>query len=410
MVQTTDTSAEEQIPEWTTERDPSDPLAPPPIYAEIQRSDTPIRRVRIWDGSEPWLVTKYEEYRQIASDQRFSADKARPGFPLKNAGYQSKRRSFLQMDDPEHLPYRRLWSRHLSAARMEALRPEIQRIVDESIDAMLAKGGKADLVEDFAISVPALILGALFGISVADRERFLELASTMSSSHSTAEDTARAMRELTEYADELVAEREADPRDDLITRFLDEGVGGGVMTREELVGTVVGQVTAAHDTSTSLIVFGTLALLENPDQMAKMIEHSDDPKFIANATEELLRYISPTQTGRRRLALEDIEVGGQLIRAGEGVIALDHQSSRDPDVFTDPDRLDLERKEARRHNAFGFGTHQCAGQSLARVEMQVVYSTLYRRMPNIALAVPKEELPYREDTIVYILDTMPITF
>lgn len=405
-----DSTIQDQAPEWTTERAPDDHIAPPPLYAEIQRSDRPIRRVRIWDGSEPWLVTTYDEYRKVASDQRFSADKSRPGFPLKNAGYQSKRRSFLTMDDPEHLPYRRLWARHLSAARMEALRPAIQKVVDECMDDMLAKGGQADLVADFGLPVPGLILGALFGIPAEDREMFLNLASTMSSSHSTKEDTARALEELTAYADKLVAQREAEPRDDVISHFLEEGVGGGIMTREELVSTVVGLTSAAHDTTTAMIVFGTLALLNNPDQLEKLRANSDDPKFVANATEELFRYISPTQTGRRRLATEDIEIGGQLIREGEGVIALDHQSSRDPNVFADPDRLDLERKEARRHNAFGFGTHQCAGQSLARVEMQVVYSTLFRRMPELALAVPEEDLPYREDTIVYILDSMPITY
>lgn len=396
--------------EWTEARKSGDRLAPPPVYAEVQRSDRPIRRIRIWDGSEPWLVTTYEEYRQVASDQRFSADKSRPGFPLKNAGYQSKKRSFLTMDDPEHLPYRRLWARHLSAARMEALRPEIQRIVDECIDNMLAKGGKADLVADFGLPVPGMIMGALFGIPAEDRESFLHLASTMSSSESTSEQTSQALKELGEYADKLVSAREAEPTDDMISRFLEEGVGGGIMDRQELVNTVVGLISAAHDTSTSMIALGTLALLNNPEQLEKLRENSDDAKFVANATEELFRYIAPTQTGRRRLATEDLEVGGQLIKAGEGVIALDHQSSRDPDKFPDPDRLDLERKEARRHNALGFGTHQCAGQSLARVELQVVYSTLYRRLPNLALAVPEDELPFREDTIVYIVDSMPVTF
>lgn len=404
---TTDT---DETLEWTEARKSGDRLAPPPIYAEVQRSDKPIRRIRIWDGSEPWLVTTYEEYRQVASDQRFSADKSRPGFPLKNAGYQSKKRSFLTMDDPEHLPYRRLWARHLSAARMEALRPDIQRIVDECIDNMIAKGGKADLVADFGLPVPGMIMGALFGIPAEDREAFLHLASTMSSSESTQEQTSQALKELGEYADKLVAAREAEPTDDMISRFLEEGVGGGVMDRQELVNTVVGLISAAHDTSTSMIALGTLALLNNPDQLEKLRENSHDAKFVANATEELFRYISPTQTGRRRLATEDLEVGGQLIKAGEGVIALDHQSSRDPEKFPDPDRLDLERKEARRHNALGFGTHQCAGQSLARVELQVVYSTLYRRLPNLALAVPEDELPFREDTIVYIVDSMPVTF
>ncbi|WP_162248481.1 cytochrome P450 [Microbacterium sp. Root61] len=395
---------------WTTRRAPGDRLAPPPEFAEIQRSGAPMGRVRIWDDSEPWLVTTYDEYRQVTSDQRFSADKSRPGFPLKNAGYQSKARTFLQMDDPEHLPYRRLFARHLSAARMEALRPQMQQIVDDLIDAMLAKPQPADLVADFALPVPALILGAVFGVPAEDREGFLDLASTMSSAHSTPEQTAQAMTELRAYSEKLVAAREIEPQDDLISRFLEDGVRGGVMTRSELISEVTLLVSAAHDTSTSLIALGTLALLNNPEQLALLQENSGDAKFVSNATEELLRFVSPAQTGRRRIATEDLELNGQIIRKGEGVIALDHQSSRDPKVFLDPDRLDLQRPEARRHNALGFGTHQCAGQSLARVELQVVFSTLYRRLPNLALAVPEAELPFREDTIIYNLDAMPISW
>jgi len=407
----TEETMEKQAPEWNPERAASDRIAPPPHYTEIQRSGEPMRRVRIWDGSEPWLVTTYAEYREVAADdKRFSADKARPGFPLKNEGYVSKSRSFLQMDDPEHLPYRRLWAKHLSAPRMEALRPRFQAIVDEALDRMLSGPKPADLVTDFALPVPALILGEVFGIPAEDRERFLDLASTMSSSTSTSEDTANAMKELLAYSEELISLKESSPRDDLISRFLEDGVGGGVMTRQELVNSVVGLVTAAHDTSLSLIALGTLALLRNPDQLQLLIENSDDPKFVANATEELLRYIAPTQTGRRRIAVVDTELGGHKIKAGEGLIALDNVSSRDPDKFPDPDRLDLTRPEARRHNALGYGTHQCAGQSLARVELQVVFATLYKRVPTLRLAVPEDELPFREDTIVYVVDAMPVTW
>src|SRR5699024_257044 len=297
----------------------------------------------------------------------------------------------------------------VSVKRMEGYREEMQQIVDEAIDKMLAGPKPADLVADFGLPVPALILGAVFGIPADDRLEFLDLASTMSSSLSTKEEVAEALVNLKDYADKLIAEREKNPQDDVISNFLTEGVYGGIMDRDELIQTVVGLVSAAHDTSTGLICLGTLALLQNPDQMELIQRNSDDPKFIANATEELLRFISPTQTGRRRIALEDVELGGNVIREGEGVIALDHQSSRDPDKFPDPDRLDLTRKEARRHNAFGFGTHQCAGQSLARVELQVVFSTLYKRIPTMQLAVPEDQLPFREDTIVYILDSMPIT-
>lgn len=396
--------------EWTTARATGRYLEPPPEYAEIQRSECPMRRVRIWDGSEPWLVTKHADYRQVGSDQRFSADKSREGFPLKNAGYQSKGRTMLTMDDPEHLPYRRLWAKNVSVKRMEALRPQMQQVVDECIDTMLAGPKPADLIADFALPAPALILGVVFGIPAEDRERFLDLASTLSSATSTKEDTQRVVAELREYADRLVAAREAEPRDDVISSFIEDGVRGGIMTREELIDEVVLLVSAAHDTSTGMIALGTLALLNNPDQMELIQQNSQDPAFIANATEELLRFISPAQTGRRRIATEDVEVGDQLIRAGEGVVALDHQSSRDPDVFTYPDTLDLTRAEARHHNALGYGTHQCAGQSLARVELQVVFGTLYRRIPTLTLAVNEEELPFREDTIIYILDSMPVTW
>lgn len=403
------TTATDDLLDFPPARAKGRPIDPPLELAEIQRSECPIRRVRIWDGSTPWLITKYHDYRKITADQRFSADKSRPGFPLKNAGYVSKARTFLTMDDPEHLPYRRLWARHLSAKRMEALRPRIQEIVDKYIDKMLAGPKPVDFIEAFALPVPAEIMSELFGVPMEDRLRFLDLASIMSSSNSTKEDTANALVELRAYAETLVAAREAEPRDDLITRFLEDGVGGGVMTREELVNSIPGLVTAAHDTSTAMIALGTLALFDHPDQL-KLLQENDDPKFIANATEELLRFVAPTQTGRRRLATADIEVGGQLIRAGEGVIAMDNQSSRDPDIFPDPDRLDLTRKEARRHNALGYGTHQCAGQSLARVELQVVYGTLYKRIPTLRLAVDRSELPFREDLVVYLVDRMPVTW
>jgi len=275
---------------------------------------------------------------------------------------------------------------------------------------MIAGPQPADLITDFALPVPMLMLGALYGVPEEDLGKFLDLASTMASSHSTPEQTAQGLQELLAYGETLVAAREAQPHDDLLGRFLEEGVKGGVMTRDELVATVARLVSAGHDTSTSMIALGTLALLKNPDQLQLLRENSGDATFVANATEELLRYIVPTQTGRRRVAKEDLELGGKVVRAGEGVIALDNVSSRDPQVFPDPDRLDLRRPEARRHNAFGFGTHQCAGQSLSRIELQVVFSTLYRRLPNLALAVPEDELTFREDTIVYGVESMPVTF
>lgn len=399
-----------ELPEWTTTRATGDRVGPPPSQLAGLRRGEPVHRVRIWDGSEPWLVGSYAEYREVASDARFSSDKSRPGFPLKNAGYSSKKKTMLTMDDPEHLPFRRLFAKHLSAPRMERLRPGIQRIVDAHIDQMLAASGPVDLIDAFALRVPIEVLSELIGVPEEDRGMFVDIALTMSSGDSTPEETAGAVKALNEYADRLIAEREQRPADDLISGLLQDGVHGGVMSRDDLVDEMGLLIGAGHDTSLALIALGTLALLNNPEQLRLLIDNSDDAKFVANATEELLRYVAPTQTGRRRIATADVQVGPVLISEGEGVIALDNVSSRDPKMFPDPDVLDLNRVEARRHNAFGYGTHQCAGQSLARIELQVVFSTLYRRIPHLRLAVPEEDLPFREDTIIYVLDEMPVTW
>lgn len=158
-----------------------------------------------------------------------------------------------------------------------------------------------------------------------------------------------------------------------------------------------------------MIALGTLALLENPDQLA-VLRESDDPKVVASAVEELLRYLNITHNGRRRVATEDIEIAGQVIRAGEGVIMPGDIANRDPDAFPDePDRLDIHRN-ARHHVAFGFGVHQCLGQPLARMELHVVYSTLYRRIPALRLATDIDKIPFKHDASVYGVYELPVTW
>ncbi|MCW2883139.1 MAG: cytochrome, partial [Streptosporangiaceae bacterium] len=158
-------------------------------------------------------------------------------------------------------------------------------------------------------------------------------------------------------------------------------------------------LVAGHETTANMIALGTLTMLQHPDQLAELRE-ADDPKLVANAVEELLRYLNITHSGRRRVAIEDVEVGGHLVKAGEGVIAANDSGNRDENVFPDPDGLDIHR-QARHHIAFGYGIHQCLGQPLARVELQVVYGTLYRRIPTLRLAVPLEEVNFKHDMLVY---------
>ena len=195
-----------------------------------------------------------------------------------------------------------------------------------------------------------------------------------------------------------------------MSRLVVEQVRTGGLTRGELANTALLLLLAGHETTANMISLGTLALLNHPDQLAELRETSD-PAFVASAVEELLRYLNvATWSGLRRVALKDIEVGGQLIRAGEGLIFAAPTASRDPAVFADdPDRLDLHR-DARQHLAFGFGVHQCLGQPLARVELQVVYGTLYRCIPTLRLAVGMDEIRFKQDALVYGVHELPVTW
>lgn len=165
---------------------------------------------------------------------------------------------------------------------------------------------------------------------------------------------------------------------------------------------------AGHETTANMIALGTLALLENPAQLA-LLRETEDPKLVSSAVEELLRYLHITHNGRRRSALDDIEIAGQVIRAGEGLIMANDIGNSDPDAFPDPDRLDLER-DARHHVAFGFGVHQCLGQPLARLELQVVYGTLYRRIPTLRPATELDEIRFKHDGSVYGVYELPLTW
>jgi cytochrome P450 len=165
---------------------------------------------------------------------------------------------------------------------------------------------------------------------------------------------------------------------------------------------------AGHETTANMIALGTLTLLQHPGQLAALRE-TDDPNLIAGAVEEMLRYLTVTHGGLRRVALADIKIAGQVIRAGEGVIVVNETANRDSAVFPDPDRLDV-RRDARRHVTFGHGVHQCVGQALARMELQVVYPTLLRRIPTLRLATELEQIPFKHDGFIYGVYELPVTW
>ncbi|GHF36895.1 cytochrome P450 [Amycolatopsis bartoniae] len=370
-----------------------------------------MSRVKLWDGSTPWLVTRYDDVRTVLAGPRVSADNERPGYPSINAAVTASRRrakSFINLDDPQHAAQRRLLTQDFMVKKMEALRPWLQRIVDELIDGMLAGPKPADLVEALALPLPSLVICKLLGVPYADHDFFQRVSKKLIAHDTTEEDSLAAVDELLGYLRDLVDRKNEEPGDDLLSRLAVEQLRTGAMTRDQIASMGRLLLSAGHETTANMIALGTVALLENPAQLAQVRE-SDDPKLIANAVEELLRYLTITHSGRRRVALEDIEIGGEVIREGEGIIAANDIANRDGAAFPRPDALDVRRK-ARHHLAFGYGVHQCLGQPLARVELQVVYGTLYRRVPTLALAVPVEDLRFKRDMAVYGVHELPVTW
>lgn len=386
------------------------PFDPPPALARIQE-DQAVTRVRIWDGSTPWVVSGYDNARAVLADPRVSADSGLPGYPAPSAGVAAgrrKSRSFISMDDPEHAVQRRMLTPSFMVKKMEALRPRIQGIVDGLIDDMLAGPRPADLVHAFALPVPSLVICELLGVSYEDHDYFQNVSRKLVSRDTTAEELGPLMDEFLAFLGKHVDSKADDPGDDLISSLVVDQVSSGALTRDEIVHMARLLLVAGHETTANMIALGTLALLEHPDQLAA-IRDTDDPKLVGNAVEELLRYLTITHSGRRRVALEDIEIGGRTIRAGEGIIVAADIANRDAAAFPDADTLDITRK-ARHHLAFGYGVHQCLGQPLARIELQVVYGTLYRRIPTLALAEPLDRVRFKHDMVVYGVHELPVTW
>ncbi|MFC5745308.1 cytochrome P450 [Actinomadura rugatobispora] len=385
------------------------PFDPPPEVLSIQERER-ITRVRLWDGSQPWLVTGYREVRDILSDPRVSADTDRAGYPWNSAGQKGRRgvmKTFINMDNPEHDRLRRMLTREFMVKRMRALRPEIEKIVNGLIDDILAGPNPADLVEALALPVPSLVICEMMGVSYEERHLFHELSRTMISRLSTAEEAVAAMQGMMELLARVVDEKDKAPADDLVSRLVTEQMRTGRLSRDEVVNMCQLLLVAGHETTANMIALGTLTFLRNP-QALKELRTTDDAKVHANSVEEMLRYLTILHVGRRRVATEDFEFHGHQIKSGDGIVAAHDAADRDAGTFENPDVLDIHRPSARHHLAFGYGPHQCLGQPLARVELEVVYSTLYRRIPTLELAVPMDHIVFKTDNVVYGIDALPV--
>jgi cytochrome P450 len=386
----------------------TNPFNPPPEYAQL-RAEDPFIRVRLWDGTTPWLLTRYDDMRVVLSHPRFSAEPLRDGYPHVFEGRMvadKADKSFLRLDAPEHDRLRRMVTREFTVKRVEQERPFIQGIVDKLIDRMMAGPRPVEFVEEFAQPLPTEVITQLLGVPYEDHEVFHRATRTQFGSNSTPDAVRASLVELTEYLDDLISRKQAQPQDDILSRLVREQLEPGHIDRGTLIQITRLLLSAGHQTTQNMTALGVLTLLQHPDQLAAI---KADPSLIRGAVEELLRYSSILHTGARRVALEDIDVNGHLVRMGEGVICTIPSANRDEKLFPNPDEFDV-RRDAAPHVAFGYGIHQCLGQVLARAELQIVLKTLFDRLPDLRLAVPFEQLRFRHDMFVYGVYELPVTW
>lgn len=406
----TDPTAAASAPEYPMPRTSACPFAPPEQAMELNHS-APLNRVRIWDGSTPWLVTGYQEYKTLMSDPRVSVNDHLPGFPDWNEGMRAikdaRPKSVFTTDGEEHSRYRRMLTKPFTFKRVAALRPGIQAITDEHIDRMLAGPQPADLVAALALPIPTLMISDMLGVPYEDHEFFQKHATLNVDRFATKEQAAEGRSTLARYLIDLLKRKLDEPAEDLATD-LAERVRSGEIDMREAAQLGTGVLIAGHETSANMIGLGTLTLLQNPEQWA-LLRESEDPKLVANAVEELLRYLGIIQNGQRRIATADIEVGDITVRAGEGLIFDLSAANWDERAWENPDRLDVTRPAAH-HLGFGFGPHQCVGQQLARAELQIVFETLVRRIPTLRLAIPFEDVEFKHDRLAYGVYALPVAW
>jgi cytochrome P450 len=388
------------------------PFSAPARYAELRR-EGPVSRVTLPTGRTAWVVTGHQEVRAVLADPRVSADIRHPNFPALVEGEQevgSRARPFIRMDPPEHTRFRRMLLAEMTVRRSRGMRRDIQRIVDDRIDELLAYGPPVDLVRHFAHAVSSTVMCELIGVRRGDPS-FRRITGTLGSQvfgggASTAEGASEGIGALSSVIDDVLGEREAAPGEDLLSRLVVRQLRPGLVTREELLTTIAILVVAGWETTTNQIALSVLALLDQPRLIQELRE---DHSRLPAAVEELLRTLSVGDSIALRTATQDLRIGEHIIPAGDGVIPLLAAANHDESAFADPGRIDFGRTE-NKHVAFSYGVHQCVGQNIARLELNIALGTLLDRIPTLRSVVPTEEIRFRHDGIAFGPEQVLVTW
>ena len=385
---------------------------PYPLYRQL-REEEPVHWSELM---EAWVLTRYDDVSALLKDSRFSADrrKANNRFAreaaarLQEGGPLAGATTMLGSDPPEHTRLRGLVSKAFTPRVVEAMRPHIQEIVDSLLDDV-QESGRMDIIGDLAYPLPVIVIAEMLGVPPEDRDDFKrwsdDIVATLGplAAPEVIEQARISIQEMADYFNAVIAERRREPREDLLSGLIAAEERGEVLSEEELLATCILLLAAGNETTTNLIGNGMLALLRHPDQLEKL---RDQPSLTDSAIEEFLRYDGPVQS-TARVATEQLEIRGTTIEEAQLVIALLGAANRDPEQFPNPDELDIAR-QPNQHIAFGQGLHFCLGSPLARMEGQIAFETLLRRMPNPRLE--SEEIEWGGSFILRGLKRLPIAF
>ncbi len=404
------------------------------VYAAM-RERGPVASVTLPTGEPIWFVTRYAEVLALLKDdERFAND---PSSALTEEEYvqlfqqatehltveqqemaaqtdEILRRNLLAVDPPDHSRLRRLVAIPFIPKYIEGLRPRVQVIADTLLNTVQARTDETgrremELISDFAYPLPLTVISEMLGIPLADRGKFREWSQAAVSftpaDRANPAVTAKLI-EFIAYMRRLVGEKRSNPGDDLLSGLVLAEAEGDKLSENELLSMIFVLIVAGHETTVNLIGNGTLALFEHPEQRAKL---QDDPDLLKAAIEEMLRYYGPVEMSLTRWVRQDTELGGQRLRRGDQIMALLASANHDGEQFPNPDVFDITR-EPNRHVAFGTGIHSCLGATLARLEGQVAFATLLSRMPDLALAIPRAEVRWRDATFLRGLVQLPVTF
>jgi cytochrome P450 len=391
--------------------DPDVLANPYPLYHRL-RTEAPVH----WDPFlHAWVVTRYADVVHVL--HHFSANRtpnpeqlSAMGLSALNPIAQVMVRQMLFLDPPDHTRLRGLASAAFTVRRVERLRSHIQEIMDGLLDRVIAKG-RMDLIADFASPAPAIVTAELLGVPVADHDQlknwsadFAEMLGNFQHNPDRFPRILRSVQDMSSYFRSAMEEQRLHPRDGLVSAMMSANVDGAKLTEDEIVANLIVTMVGGQETTTNLIGNGTLSLLRNPDSLQRL---RSNPALMPSAVEELLRYESPSQH-TARLAPEEVTLGGKKIQKRQAVIAVMGAANRDPERFPDPDRLDIERPD-NRHVAFGWAAHFCFGAPLARLEGQIAFTTLLRRLPGLALDTTAP-LEWRHNLGLRGLNALPLRF